>query len=128
MGGVIGKKCWKATFSYGGELCLHMGARVSYESPAMAGEKKGSWVFGTRGTAWRLIADTGRRISSEQGEDALDKKVRVLEDSTVSPPCPIGFPSWASSRGAIIVRGAGGFQWRFGAGNRPLHSGNARRV
>jgi len=38
--GLIGKKCWKVIFNRG-DLSLHMGARISYDNPKMAGEKKG---------------------------------------------------------------------------------------
>lgn len=98
MGGIIGKKCWKAVFSYGGELCLHIGPRVPYESPAMAGEKKGAWILGTCGTAWRLITDTGRIYTSKQSEDVLEKKVNILENSTVT-----GFAVLAPRNGLVML-------------------------
>jgi hypothetical protein len=40
--GVIGKRCWKVAFGYGGELRLHLGARIPYASPKLAGQKKES--------------------------------------------------------------------------------------
>jgi hypothetical protein len=82
--GLIGKKCWKVAFSYGGQLRLHFGARIPYSSPKMAGKKKGEWMFGTCGTPWILITPQGSVSSTDADEDELERKVSVLENAKVT--------------------------------------------
>ena len=78
---MVGKKCWKAVFAYGDDLHLHIGARIPYEIPNMAG-KKGSWVLRTCGTSWVLVTPHGS-ISSQGGQQLKDK-IKVLENSPVT--------------------------------------------
>lgn len=47
----------KATFAYGGELRLHFGEPVEYESAKLRGRTRGSWVLGLRATPWALTRD-----------------------------------------------------------------------
>lgn len=82
--GIVGQKCWKATFSYGGELVLHFGARLPCDHPKMDDEFEGEWIFGTCGTAWELSTPTERVLSVERGEAELEKKVAVLENRKVT--------------------------------------------
>ncbi len=81
--GVIGRKCWKVTVNYG-ELCLHMGAHVSYENPKMAGEKKGAWILGTSGTSWILLTTKGAVNSADGEDEELERKAKVIENSRVT--------------------------------------------
>ena len=81
---MVGKECWKAAFGYDGELRLHFGASLPYESPQMAGQFKGEWRLGTCGTAWILLKPNGF-VSSKHGfEHDLEKKVKVLEGSRIT--------------------------------------------
>ena len=88
MKALIGKKCQRVGFSYGGELCLHFGPLIHYTSNKLAGQKKGSWIFGTRGTAWQI--ETSRSsISSKDlkstGEERLEKRLsRAIENTKVT--------------------------------------------
>ena len=80
--GLVGKKCWKATFAYGGELHLHFGAHVPYSSPRMAGQTKGAWRLGTCGTPWTLET-SGRKVSSRQIEKQLECAIKSIEGCAV---------------------------------------------
>lgn len=82
--GWIGEKCWKVAFSYGSELRLHFGARRSYAHPRLAGQKKGSWIFGTCGTSWALMTPDGRISSDGASEEELEQRVAILERSKVT--------------------------------------------
>lgn len=75
---LIGRKCWKAAFAYGGELCLHFGRRVSYENPLMKGKKHGEWQLRTRGTAWQVFTPTESFSSRGGNEAALLEKLKCL--------------------------------------------------
>jgi hypothetical protein len=75
---IVGRKCWKATFAYGGELCLHFGRQLSYESPLMKGKKRGEWQLRTRGTAWQVLTPNQGFSSKDGNESALLKKLKCL--------------------------------------------------
>ena len=79
-----GKKCWKAEFTYGGELCLHFGGRIPHDNPRMAGETKGTWIFGTCGTPWHLVTSEGPVSSENHSEECLEPQVKGLEGATVT--------------------------------------------
>lgn len=76
--GLVGRKCWKANFAYGGELCLHFGRQVSYEMPLMKGKKRGEWQLRTRGTAWQVFTGTDAFSSKTGSEAALSRKLKCL--------------------------------------------------
>lgn len=81
--GMIGKRCWQAAFTYGGDLRLQIGARIPYKNPNMAGKKKGSWIFGTCGTPWVLITPEGSVSSGDGDEEELEERLKVIQNSTV---------------------------------------------
>src|SRR5712691_6543482 len=76
--GLVGKKCWLVAFGYGPELHLHLGARIPYEYPKMAGKKHGSWRLGTCGTSWTILTPNGSVCSREHDERTLEQKAKVL--------------------------------------------------
>lgn len=81
--GIIGKKCWKIAFGYGGELHLHFGAKIPYENPKLAGQKKGEWRFNTCGTKWTLVSPD-MSVSSHGADDkVLESKLKVLLNANV---------------------------------------------
>lgn len=82
--GLVGKKCWRAAFTYGDELTLHFGRKVQYGLPAMAGKQKGEWRLGTRGTAWKLFTPNGLISSAKGAQTALESQVKVLEGRQVT--------------------------------------------
>src|SRR5437660_151573 len=86
--GLLGQECWKAAFSYGGELLLHFGARIPCNHPKLATEREGEWVFGTRGTAWILYTSKGIVRSTDRtdtNEEQLERKLTTsLRGSRVS--------------------------------------------
>jgi hypothetical protein len=81
--GVIGKKCWRVAFGYPQTLHLHLGAHIPYENAKMGEKRQGSWRFGTCGTAWTILTQKGTISSREKDQLALEKKVKVLEKSTI---------------------------------------------
>ncbi len=82
--GLEGKKCWKAAFGYGGDLHLHLGARIPCRNPNMAGDSKGAWIFGTCGTPWHLVTSEGSVSSENHREEELVPRIRELEGATVT--------------------------------------------
>ncbi|MBW4470054.1 MAG: hypothetical protein KME45_06575 [Stenomitos rutilans HA7619-LM2] len=79
---VIGETCWKATLSYGDELTLHFGEQIPYTHPSMAGKHKGSWILGTRGTAWQLNnpSDASATLDTKAAMlDIFKRELRQLE-------------------------------------------------
>ena len=84
ISGVIGKKCWKVQFVYGGNLSLHFGRHMPCVSPRMRGKKKGEWLLETLGTGWTMFTPRGVIVSSEYDEHRLERKLRVLEGRKVT--------------------------------------------
>jgi hypothetical protein len=82
--GLIGKKCWRVAFTYGGELALDLGRGIAYGLPALAGKKRGEWRFGTRGTPWQLFTPDGLILSKQGSEDELESQAKVLEGRKVT--------------------------------------------
>lgn len=82
--GILGKTCWKVNLSYGDELTLHIGARLPYSQKSMAGQEKGAWILGTRGTAWRLDSPSETITGSEDDPEVSRQKIYVIEDTTVT--------------------------------------------
>lgn len=84
IGGLIGRKCWKVAFTYGGELTLHFGRRLSYGTPQLADEKHGEWELDTRASSWVLFTPSGA-VSDRDGEEAnLEVKLRALQGREVT--------------------------------------------
>ncbi len=84
IGGIVGKRCWRVGFGYGGDLRLHHGARIAYGNPRMASQKKGEWRFATCGTTWELFTSKGLVDSRSGTERSLEKKAKILEGSRVA--------------------------------------------
>ena len=80
---LIGRKCWKASFTYGGELCLHFGRRLSYDSPVLKGKKRGEWQLRTRATAWEVVTPTGSFSSLRGSEAELEQRLECLVERKV---------------------------------------------
>jgi hypothetical protein len=95
---VIGKKCWKVAFGYGGELRLHLGARIPSENPKMGDEKKGEWRFGSCGTRWILYTLDGSVASNKRSERTLEKKAKTIEGGSL-----IGFSVAVPSNDLILT-------------------------
>ena len=76
---LLGKTCWQARFSYGDELTLHFGDRVSYAQRSMADLKKGSWILGTRGTNWQLSRASNCIVNSDAIPETMRENVRHIE-------------------------------------------------
>jgi hypothetical protein len=91
--GLLGQSCWRAALSYGDELCLHIGEKVPYAHRALAGQVKGAWIFGTRGTAWRLDAPTETLASSDDDPLLARQRVTAVEGAAVIG-FEVGLPDW----------------------------------
>lgn len=76
---LIGKTCWQVRFSYGDELTLHFGDRVSYAQPSMANMEKGSWILGTRGTSWQLSRAPNCIVNSDATPEIMRENVLQIE-------------------------------------------------
>ncbi len=60
----------------------------------MAGRKKGTWILGTRGTAWQLDQPSGTTVTQDTEADILSilkREVRPLEGSILQS-LNIGYP------------------------------------
>jgi len=84
IGGIVGKRCWRVGFGYGGDLRLHFGKKIAYENRMMEDEKKGAWRFATSGTSWKLVTPK-LSVSSKTGKERnLERKARTLEGKAVT--------------------------------------------
>jgi hypothetical protein len=81
---IIGERCWRAQLSYGDELTLHFGAKVPYSQRSMAGQYKGSWILGTRATAWRLDCAQESWVTSEDRLNVIREKIQAIANTTVT--------------------------------------------
>ena len=81
---VIGEKCWRANLSYGDELSLHIGARLPYSQKSMTGKEKGSWILGTRGTAWKIDNLSETLVTSEDEPETIRQKISAIEDNIIT--------------------------------------------
>ena len=89
---LLGKTCWQARFSYGDELTLHFGDRVSYAQPSMANLEKGSWILGTRGTNWQLSCASNSIVNSDATPEIMRENVRQIEGLALTA-LDINYPS-----------------------------------
>lgn len=82
---ILGKTCCKTIISYGDELRLEIGDRIACQPKAIAGQEESEWEFGTRGTDWQLIADSGNILtSSAENVELFKSKVKILESTTIT--------------------------------------------
>ncbi len=84
ISGIIGEICWKASLSYGDELTLHIGARITYSQKSMAGKEKGAWILGTRATQWRIDGSSETLVSANDDPEIIRQKVNAIKDSTIA--------------------------------------------
>jgi len=80
---IIDKVCWEASFSYGDELDLHIGAKIPYKHKFFTGKKKGEWILGSRGTDWLLYSNKEKIVSSEDDPDVMREKVKIIENTKI---------------------------------------------
>lgn len=83
--------CWRADLSHGDELRFHIGERLPYSQPSMAGREKGAWMLGTRESAWRIESQTGTLVSSEEDPRVLKQKLQHVEGTAIIT-FTIGYP------------------------------------
>ncbi|GFE68255.1 hypothetical protein [Chroococcus sp. FPU101] len=76
--------CWSVRISYGDEVKLHIGDKVPYSSKKLIYLEKGSWVFGTRGTDWKLLYQDQVITSSVLNVETFEQKIKVIEGSKIS--------------------------------------------
>jgi len=83
INGVVGKSCWDASLGYAEELSLEIGEHIPYTNKLLKGKEHGSWMFGSRGTAWELTSANGLWVSSDDEEDVIRQKIQVIKDTTI---------------------------------------------
>jgi hypothetical protein len=81
--GIVGEVCWRASVSYGDELCLDIGARLPYSQKVMAGKEKGEWILGTRGSAWILTSSDETLASSDEDPDVFKRALHCIEGAAI---------------------------------------------
>jgi hypothetical protein len=84
ISGIGGERCWDAYLSYAEELSLEIGERIPYPQKVMHGKEHGSWMFGSRGTAWELTSANSLWVSSDDEEDVIRQKIQVIKDTTIT--------------------------------------------
>ncbi|UAJ73381.1 hypothetical protein IQE94_03415 [Synechocystis sp. PCC 7339] len=67
---IYGQTCWQIRLGYGQELCLEIGKKIPYHSPALSGEFKGEWQLGTRASDWAIYR---KKYSATTNSDSLIK-------------------------------------------------------
>lgn len=84
LGGVVGEICWGPRVGYAEELKLDIGAHIPYTNRLLKGKEHGSWMFGSRGTAWELTSANSLWVSSDDEEDVIRQKIQVIKDTTIT--------------------------------------------
>jgi hypothetical protein len=80
--GILGEICWRISFSYGDELILDIGQHILYESKNSWAEE-GSWILGTRGTAWRIEAADKILTTSDEPPGVILQKTQNIANSSI---------------------------------------------
>lgn len=101
---MVGQVCWMAKFSYGDELMLHLGERIPFTHPLMAGKEEGSWILGTRGTFWKLESPGRNVTTSEADLEILEQSIKRIEGSTLAS-LEINYPTLA-----LVLKFSNGYQ------------------
>ncbi len=83
MAGILGEICWEARFGYGDELILEIGARISHKI-----RDHGAYIFGSRGTAWKLISQDGTIIAEDDNQsdyvsDEMRQKIQIIVNTSI---------------------------------------------
>jgi hypothetical protein len=81
---LLGQICWSIEVSYGDELNFHIGEQIPYTNKKLKNHKRGSWVFGTRGTDWKLIYQDRVITSSVLNVETFEQEIKVVEGSKIS--------------------------------------------
>jgi hypothetical protein len=79
--GIIGELCWETYMSYGGELCLEIGAK---EPPRLTGIEMGVWSLGVRESDWILSLAGEQIVTSDDEESLIKQKMIVMEGCHIS--------------------------------------------
>jgi hypothetical protein len=89
--GLEGKRCWKVTFGYGGEVYLHCGRAVPSNNPKLP-EEEGEWIVNTCGTEWRLFTPKGSVRSTDVSDIAMEKWLHILKNRKIGK-VHVGIPN-----------------------------------
>lgn len=81
---ILGQICWRVKISYGDELRLDIGEKISYHHPKMGNRQKGSWNFGTRGTYWQLENNHNIIVNSNLESSEILQQLKIIEDKIIT--------------------------------------------
>jgi hypothetical protein len=81
---ILGQLCWQIRLSYGGELCLEIGQKISCHSPLLQDEFKGEWQFGTRCTNWQLIHGNQLLATSDLESEDILLHLKAIEGTKIT--------------------------------------------
>lgn len=88
---IVGEVCWEASLSYGSELILDIGAKVTYSRKSMAGKMKGAWILGAQATSWKLEESTKTIVTSSDETKKIKENISLIENTTITQ-FDINFP------------------------------------
>jgi hypothetical protein len=89
---ILGETCWKAYLGYGDELYLDIGDQIDVDLSSRLRTrviKRGAWMLGSRGTAWKLFDQNGNLIIEEYENrdealsDEIQQKIQLIVDSHI---------------------------------------------
>lgn len=76
---IIGETCWLAGMTYGDELALHIGARISYKIKKLGERQRGEWILGTRASYWELRFQTKIITFSDLSVEEIEPALKIIE-------------------------------------------------
>lgn len=81
---MINQICWSVRISYGDEVKFHIGDKIPYTNKKLINLEKGSWIFGTRGTDWKLIHQDLVITSSSLNVETFEQAIKIVEGSKIT--------------------------------------------
>ena len=109
---IVGEPFRFARISYGDELTLHFGDLKPARSAQLGNRKYGSYIFGTRGSTWKIDAGSSPLVytaGSDSGSATDESGLRNVPKEEFESTSPIRVGSRAVSATAFAVVPADGF-------------------
>lgn len=75
--GIVGEMCWGARLSFGNELRIEIGPKLS--NSALKDKKKGLWRLGASASNWILELHSDKLITSNDDLIVINKNLKLIE-------------------------------------------------
>src|SRR5262249_13173371 len=120
LAALAGQPVFKLELSRGGELSLHAGESVPYVPLRLSSERRGSWLLGSRASAWRLLTPAsgpaqarrqgfGKAAAALTGKAVVSVLPFVLPGSVRGPVTAVQPEARSEGKALLSARPYGGF-------------------